>query len=208
MQRASLPTAVRQVADREVRVVVSSGEGGRDGIVLDCAGCDLSQYRKNPVVLLGHDPMMPVARCSRINANGIALHGTIKFPSAGVSQVADNTYSLVREGILNSVSVGYEPLSPPTAKDRAGFRTIRQWELLEISWVSIPADKGSTVLERGYGRAARQADLVALRQAARGELGLPRRPVLRDGTDGGAGQWGRRYADFAAARLGMRRPWG
>jgi HK97 family phage prohead protease len=205
MQRASLPTAVRQVADREIKVVVSSGEGGRDGIILDCGGCDLGQYRKNPVVLLGHDPMMPVARCSQISANGIALHGTIRFPSAGVSQVADNTYSLVREGILNSVSVGYEPLSPPTAKDRDGFRTIRQWELLEISWVSIPADKGSVVIERGYGRAARQADLRALRQAARAELGLPHRPVLRDSSDGGAGVWGRRYADYQAARLGMRR---
>jgi HK97 family phage prohead protease len=207
MQRASLPTAVRQVADREVRVVVSSGEGGRDGIVLDCAGCDLREYRKNPVVLLGHDPMMPVARCAQINANGIALHGRIKFPTAGVSQVADNTYSLVREGILNSVSVGYEPLSPPTAKDRAGFRTIRQWSLLEISWVAIPADLGATVIERDFGRAARQGDLRALRQAARAELGLPRRPVLCDGTDGAAGQWGRRYADFEAARLGMWRTW-
>jgi HK97 family phage prohead protease len=130
------------------------------------------------VVLLGHDPMMPVARCAQISANGIALHGTIKFPTAGVNQVADSTYHLVREGILNSCSVGYEPLSPPTAKDRAGFRTIREWELLEISWVSIPADKGSVVIERGYGRAARQADLRALRQAARAELGLPRRPVF------------------------------
>jgi hypothetical protein len=43
--------------------------------------------------LLGHDPMMPVARCTQIGSNGIALHGTIKFPSAGVSQVADSTYS-------------------------------------------------------------------------------------------------------------------
>jgi phage head maturation protease len=110
----------------------------------------------------------------------------------------------VREGVLNSVSVGYEPRAKPTAKDKNGFRTIREWELLEISWVAIPADKGSVVLERGYGRAARQADLRALRQAARDGLRLPQRPVYW----GDASTWARRMWHYEAARLGMRRPWG
>jgi HK97 family phage prohead protease len=153
VKRIGLPSAIRQVSDRQVRVMVSSGAAGRDGLILDCNGVDLTEYRRNPVVLAFHDPNLPVGRCTAIGRNGNGgIEGLVNFAREGVSQAADTVYGLVKDGALNSVSVGFEPLTPPGPKDRNGFRTVKDWELLELSFVAIPADRGAVILERGYGR--------------------------------------------------------
>jgi HK97 family phage prohead protease len=153
VRRIDLPSAIRQVSDRQVRVMVSSGEAGRDGLILDCNGVDLTEYRRNPVVLAFHDQNLPVGRCTTIGRNGNGgIEGLVNFAREGVSPAADTVYGLVKDGALNSVSVGFEPLTPPGPKDRNGFRTVKDWELLELSFVAIPADRGAVVLERGYDR--------------------------------------------------------
>jgi HK97 family phage prohead protease len=153
MRRVDLPNAVRQIRDRQVRAVISSGQGGRDGVILDCNGADLAQYRKNPVVLAFHDPNAPIGRCSTIARNGNgAIEGLIDFAKSGISPMADQVYGLIKDGVISALSVGYEPKSPPGPKDKNGFRTVKDWELLELSFVSIPADPGAVVLERAHWR--------------------------------------------------------
>lgn len=63
MMRHTAPTRLCQIGDREVRAVVSSSLPGRDNLVVDVAGIDLSQYKRNPTVLWMHDPLTPIARC-------------------------------------------------------------------------------------------------------------------------------------------------
>jgi HK97 family phage prohead protease len=153
VRRIDLPSAIREVSARQVRVMVSSGAAGRDGLILDCNGVDLTEYRRNPVVLAFHDPNLPVGRCTTIGRNGNGgIEGLVNFAREGVSEAADTVYGLVKDGALNSVSVGFEPLTPPGPKDKNGVRLVKEWELLELSFVSIPADRGAIVLERAHGR--------------------------------------------------------
>jgi HK97 family phage prohead protease len=155
MQRAAFPSKLRQVRDREIRAVISSGLPGRDGLVIPVENISLDEYKRNPVVLLGHDINRPIARCSPITRNGSGLEGLIQFPPAGVSPAADEAYGLVRSNVINGVSVGFEETIPSAPRDRNGNRVVRGCTLLEISLVTIPADSSALIFERGMGRGPR-----------------------------------------------------
>jgi HK97 family phage prohead protease len=169
MHRAVLPTRLRQVGNRQVRAIISSGLVGRDKLLVDVAGIDLAGYRRNPVVLWNHQPDAPVGRVAPITRNGSGLEGTITFAPEGVSDTADQVYGLVKSGVVNSVSIGFEP-GETTRPDRDGTRTIRNCELLEVSFVSLPADTGAVVIERAMGRGRRSPWYLA-GSAAKADLG-------------------------------------
>jgi HK97 family phage prohead protease len=147
MQRATLPTRLRQVGNRQVRAIISSGQVGRDKLMVDVGGIDLTHYRRNPIVLWNHLPEYPVGRVSPIVRNGSGLEGTITFAPEGVSDTADQVYGLVKSGVVSSVSIGFEP-GEMLRPDQDGVRTVRNCELMEVSFVSIPADAGAIVIER------------------------------------------------------------
>jgi HK97 family phage prohead protease len=152
MLRCTSPFRVRQVADRQCRAILSSGQPGRDHLVVDVAGIDLDAYKRNPIVLFGHDQLRPVARCwpSR-NGNG-QLEGTITWPPEGASDNADESYELVKAGVIKSVSIGFEPHSQTRPDPRDGVSVVRACTLMEVSLVALPADTGAVITERSYRR--------------------------------------------------------
>jgi hypothetical protein len=79
---------------------------------------------------------------------GSALEGRIRFAAPGISQAADQVCDLVKDGIVNSVSIGFEPLT--TTPDRDGLRRVTSCELQEISFVTVPADTAALVTERSF----------------------------------------------------------
>jgi HK97 family phage prohead protease len=147
MLRQITPHALRAVAERTCRAVLSSGLPGRDGLVVDVHGIDIGPYRSNPIVLLQHSQDAPIARCWPLSRDNGKLEGIITFPPAGVSANADEAYGLVRSGILNATSIGFEP-GEQSRPDRDGVRTVRSCVLYEVSLVSVPADVGAVITER------------------------------------------------------------
>ncbi len=135
---------------RQVRVTCSTPEVGRDGIVLDSTGIDLTAYRTNPVVLWQHDGDQPIARAVTIAIVGEELQALVQFPAEGVSPKADEVYGLIRAGVINTVSTGFDPLetAPMDPKAPDGPLHILRCELLEFSFVSIPAVRGALITER------------------------------------------------------------
>jgi hypothetical protein len=99
------------LSDREIRVIASDATPDRVGDVLDPAGCDLTNYRRNPIVLAQHDAAEPIGRCSRIAVEGGAVVATIQFPAEGVSDTADLYCRLMKNGVVSAVSVGFLPIS-------------------------------------------------------------------------------------------------
>jgi HK97 family phage prohead protease len=196
------PDGLRSVAERSCRATLSSGQPGLDNLIIVPSGIDFSRY--NRILLWAHDQLQPIGRCVP-QLNGGVLEGGLYFEEPGVSDVADRICAMVKSGTLSACSIGFEIDEVEPYDRRSGIRRVTRSRLLETSIVSIGADPAAVVTSRGYSYWARQGDLRALRQAARAELGLPKRPVLRDSTDGAAGVWGRHCQDFAAARLGMRR---
>ncbi len=170
MIRKLLPSQVIEIGDDEVEVVMSTGAIARDGHILVPGGADLTQYRANPVVLWQHDPGQPVGTAEGVRVDGDKIIARVRFAPLGISEVADRTRGLVKSGVIGAVSVGFEPtegepLDP--ARPRGGQR-FTGWELLECSFVSVPADTGAVVTARAHdgevraGKVLSQANRAAL----------------------------------------------
>jgi HK97 family phage prohead protease len=150
------------VGERQIRVIASDATPDRMGDVLDPYGCDLENYRRNPIVLAQHDANQPVARCSNIKVQDGAVMALIDFPPAGVSARSDEYLALAKSGVVSAVSVGFLPQErkPITG----GGYCFTKWEMLELSLVSVPANPSALVTERSFtGSSTRAADLIRLR---------------------------------------------
>ena len=181
--------SVEPLGDLEVLVVASTEQRARDGHVLVQAGLDLTNYRKNPIVLFQHQQDTPVGTATALGLDGDNLLAKVEFAPIGISSEADKVRALVKSGVLRGVSIGFdpketEPLDPK--KPRGGLRILKS-ELLEISFVSVPADTGAGVTARWYGnRADMLATLsrlpaipvAAVQRAAAGIAGGRRGPIL------------------------------
>ena len=143
------------VGERQVRVVASDATPDRMGDVLDPNGCDLRNYYKNPIVLAQHDSNQPIGRCSDIAVRGGQVVATIEFPPAGTSDRSDEYLALLKAGILGAVSVGFLPVAYKPRQ--AGGFLFTEWEMLELSVVSVPANPSALVTERSFGGTNRRA---------------------------------------------------
>lgn len=151
MKKKLLSTVISSKAaglsDRQIRVRASEEAQDRVGDILEAAGCDLTDFRNNPIVLFNHDPDHPVGRAS-LSRSGYAIEGVVEFAPEGASRKADEVCNLAKAGVLSGVSVGFEPTEAEPIKG-GGWR-IKKWTLLELSIVAIPALASATILERSY----------------------------------------------------------
>jgi hypothetical protein len=88
MQRKFLAGAVVQdssLSDRQILVIANSGQPDRVSDVLIASGCVRTNYEKNPIVLLGHDPMRPVGN-AKLYVVGEQLRALITFAPLGASR--------------------------------------------------------------------------------------------------------------------------
>ena len=144
-------------AKRQVRVRCSSAQIDRAGDMIDQSGIDLTSFRKNPVVLFQHDPCRPIARAIELDILGGALVALVQFPPVGVSADADMVLGLVQANVLSTVSIGFNPiLAQPIdpQKPRAGQKYLKV-DLMELSFVSIPANTDASVLQKSHYRSGR-----------------------------------------------------
>ena len=136
-----------------ITAIVSTSSPDRDMEVVLAAGVDLKNYRKNPVVLFGHNSnAFPVGKCSHIKfdrKNDVLVAKTVFAPT----EEGQKTFTLMKEKFLNAFSIGFMPdfdpkhFGPPSDdeikenKAWKGVRTvIRKSELWEYSVVPIPAN--------------------------------------------------------------------
>jgi HK97 family phage prohead protease len=134
------------VGPRQIGVIASDATPDRVDDILEPAGCRLENFRKNPIVLAQHDTKQPIARCSSIGVENAKLVAIIDFPAQGVSATSDLYLGLAKAGILSAVSVGFLPIEWEPIRN-GGVR-YTDWELLELSLVSVPANPSALVTER------------------------------------------------------------
>ena len=113
----------------------------RGNDLIDPKAWKLDNYKKNPILLFAHDPQKPIGRAIEVKAteDGLVIKARLsrsKDPS--VSLVRD----LIKEGILNSFSVGFD--AKRSEKSADGANVIKDAELMEVSVVSIPMNQDST----------------------------------------------------------------
>lgn len=150
MQRFMVGGA-QALGDHEIGVIAASSELARDGHVLLVQGLDISNYRKNPIVLWNHNPDEPIGACTAIGIVGNELAARIELSDA--SPKAQEARAFAKSGIVKGVSIGFdvidaEPLDPARGS-RAGLR-ITESELLEISLCPVQADVNARVVARAH----------------------------------------------------------
>jgi Escherichia/Staphylococcus phage prohead protease len=151
LARKLLDSSAVTLADRrQVTVICSTGEPDRMGDIIIQSGIDLNAYRKNPVVLWGHSYDVPIARAIDIDVKSGKLQATVQFPPEGDDEDSDWVYGKIKAGIVNATSVGviprdYEPID--RHQPWLGMK-FKKSELLEFSFVSVPANAGCLIVGR------------------------------------------------------------
>ena len=141
--------------------VASSGTPDRLGDVVSPSGWDLKNYKKNPIILLGHDPSsLPIGKAKNIRFSDERLWKDrnllldIEFDMQ--DPISSRIASKVKNGFINSVSVGFNPKDAIKRSDleenhwaytTKGGTFFKSSELLEVSIVSIPANPSATILQ-------------------------------------------------------------
>ncbi len=157
MKKKLLSTVISKGAgltDRQIRVRASEEAQDKIGDILEAGGCDLTDFRNNPVVLFNHDPDHPIGRAS-LSRSGYAIEEVVEFAPEGASRKADEVCALAKSGVLSGVSVGFTPLESEPIKG-GGWR-FKRWRLEELSIVAIPCSASATILERSYRSASRRS---------------------------------------------------
>ena len=144
---------------RQATFVISTDEIDRTYEIVE-QSWQLENYKKNPIVLFGHDPSKPgyvVGCATEIHSDkdgdkNITI-GTVQFAEEGTSSDADTVWKLVKQGILRTVSVGFIPHTFKASKDEDGseITVLADNELLEFSIVPIPANPSAVALAMNDG---------------------------------------------------------
>jgi len=139
-------------------IVGSSSVIDRMGDSIDQNGWDIKNYKKNPVILWGHnvkEEKPPIGKAVKVWVDGAGkkakLMFNVKFDLRDT--FAAEVYRKIEEGFINTVSVGFAPKEAKAideAEPFGGKRYLKQ-ELLELSFVPVPANPEAIVALRGMG---------------------------------------------------------
>jgi HK97 family phage prohead protease len=139
-----------EIADSgEFSAVISTGRRDAYGDELVVAGADLDDYTRNPILLHEHSTSSPIGKAIAIERLADRIVARFRLLSKGVSQAADGVRQMIGEGVLNMLSVGFEPLEREPI-DGAGQRFLK-WKLYEVSTVAIGANPDALIVERAKG---------------------------------------------------------
>jgi len=138
--------------NRTVEFIISTADVDRDNDTIEVAGWDLKSFKKNPVVLFGHDHGgLPVAKAPNVKIeDGKLVSGPTQFPEKGTFPFADTVFEMLKQGFLNSVSAGFIAKDSHMNEERGGVDFLKQ-ELIEFSVVPVPSNPNALVQARSKG---------------------------------------------------------
>ena len=178
----ALDFQVRQVGnpeDRTLEFIGSTAAVDRYGDIIEPAGWDLKNYKKNPVFLWGHNySMPPIGKAVSVKVTDDALVFQIMFATAEEYAFADTIYRLYLGGFLKATSVGFQDLEREPISDKknegrqTGWHFLKQ-ELYELSGVTVPANPDAIMM-------AVQKGIITQEEAAGFPKEAPSDPPLSD----------------------------
>jgi len=146
----------------DITVVASDETLDRAGDVIKIESWDLQNFMKNPVLLVNHDyrveSIVGMARNLVLDQATRKLTFTPEFHE--LTELSKQVKNLVGEGVLKTVSVGFIPHGPQKDGD------IERNELLEISWVAVPANPSAAVLNSIAAKGLEESEKKAVEEWA------------------------------------------
>lgn len=144
---------------RSARFVMTDETVDSYGDIVRAKGADLSRFVTNPIALLNHRADLVIGTWEDVEVKPKRVEGTVRLAEEGTAPHIDMTFNLMRQGILRAASIGFVPLAVEKIRDENGEWThgydIKEWELLETSVVSIPANPSA------LAKAMRDGDRMA-----------------------------------------------
>jgi HK97 family phage prohead protease len=138
---------------RILTFTISSSAVDRDRDMVSTHGWDLAGYTKNPVVLWAHNyRQIPVARARKVWVeDGSKLKAEDEFTPKGVDAFNDTVFELYRMRFMRATSVGFRPLKWNWNEERKGGIDFLEQELLEHSFVPVPANPDALMDAKSAG---------------------------------------------------------
>lgn len=106
----------------------------------------IDRFQKNPILLFNHDTNYPVGKVLAVESREDGVYCRARVSSVDDPKI-NYVRELVRDGTLCTFSVRFDVPDEKSIiddPDHAGVKLIKNWELQEISIVSIPAQASST----------------------------------------------------------------
>lgn len=118
------------------------------------SGADLTEFRKNPVMLLNHnDWELPIGRWKNIRIEGDKILAEADFDMA--DEQGGQVARKVAEGYLKSCSIGAWAIesndAPELRLEGQKYPTITRWQVREASICTIGANHNALALYDAYG---------------------------------------------------------
>lgn len=130
-----------QKSGDKITFVASDETLDRAGEVIPISSWDLVNFMQNPVLLVNHDYLVEniVGLATNVRIEGKSLLFDPVFHE--ITELSKTVFQMVKEEVLNTVSVGFLPHGP--VKDGDMGRN----ELLEVSFVAVPANPSAQRLK-------------------------------------------------------------
>lgn len=140
--------------------VLSDETPDRMGDVIMADGWDITDFKKNPIALFGHNSSFPIGKWKNLQVVDKQLRGHLELAPAGTSDRIDEIRALVEADILRAVSVGFRPkASKPRAESDFGVFFTKA-ELMETSLVSVPANPNALAIAKSLNISPATIDVV------------------------------------------------
>lgn len=131
-----------KLGEGEVEFVVSTNDLDAHGERINVDGIDVTDFKKNPVVLWGHDGSnLPIAKATKIWKENNKLMARAKFYLK--DEFAAKVYEYILDGFLQAVSIG--GMVKEWGEDGI---TIDKLLMKEFSVVSVPANPKALVANK------------------------------------------------------------
>ena len=149
MQVRKREQAAPPPADDPLEFVMSDGSVDRMGDIIEPDGWRLDNFRRNPVALFAHDPLLPVGTWHDVGVRKGQLTGRLELMEPVTDQLR-HIQAAVKGGVLRAVSVGFHSDSFEPLGKGSGKR-FTEAELVECSLVSVGANPNALAMAKALG---------------------------------------------------------
>lgn len=144
MQRAHSIVTIKRadVEARRITGIASTPATDRQGDILEPMG---ARFKLPFPLLLGHDHNAPIGEVIEARATPKGIYVVAQIAPEGTTEKADEGWRAIRAGLIRGLSVGF------IGKDwellPTGGRRFTEWEVIELSAVTVPANAEAAILE-------------------------------------------------------------
>ena len=131
--------------ERALNVTITTNDVDRSGDIVEPKGAKLTNFKKNPVVLMAHNYQgLPIGKASELTRTDKGITAKVIFPEEGVYPLADTVYNMYKQKFMKAWSIGFIPIKSEDIVDEEDEkkmgrgRRFKTWELLEFSACSVP----------------------------------------------------------------------